>query len=253
MSAAFSLQDKVAVVTGGSQGIGLAIVNRLAAHGANVINTDLREGSEPSSAELFVKTDVSDESKIAKLVETVVEKYGRIDVLVNNAGVHLNYDTIADANLLDYERCFRINTLGVAASIKHAAPHMPSGSSIINISSLASTLGLSGLGSYTASKLPVVGLTRVAAVELGSKGIRVNAICPGSVQTPMAEAEGGEDLLEVERQAVPLGRIAQPEEVAALVHFLAADDCGFLNGQAINLCGGLSAGWSETLWEKLAS
>jgi len=253
VSAAFSLRDKVAIVTGGSQGIGLAIVNRLAANGATAINADLREGAQPTSADLFVATDVSDENKIAELIEIVVEKYGRIDVLVNNAGIHLNYDTIADSNLSDYERCYRINTLGVVAGIKHAAPHMPAGSSIINIASLAATLGISGMGSYTASKLPVIGLTRTAAVELGSKGIRVNAICPGSVQTPMAEAEGGEELLEVERRAVPLGRIARPEEVAALVHFLAADDCGFLNGQAINLCGGLSAGWSETLWEKLAS
>ncbi len=251
--AAFELRDKIAIVTGGSQGIGLAIVNRLADAGATVVCADLKDGTGASAADLFVSTDVGDEARIEQLVTTVVDRYGRIDVLVYNAGIHLNYDSIADTTLADYERCFAVNTLGVVSAIKHAAPHMPAGGSIVNIASLAATMGVAGLGSYAASKLPVVGITRTAAIELGSRGIRVNAICPGSVQTPMAGADGGEALLEVERRAVPLGRIAQPDEVAALVQFLAADDCAFLNGQAINLCGGLSAGWSEALWEKLAS
>ena len=97
----------------------------------------------------------------------------------------------------------------------------------------------------------VIGLTRVAAVELASKQIRVNAICPGSVNTPMAMEEGGESLLEVEAVATPLGRICEPGEVAALVHFLAARDCSYITGQAINLCGGLTAGLSENLWSEL--
>ena len=186
------------------------------------------------------------------LVEQTRLQFGAIDVLVNNAGIHLNYEPLENTPMEDYERCFRVNTLGVAASIKHAGKVMQAGASIINIASLAANMGVPGLGSYAVSKLSVVALTRTAAIELGAKGIRVNAICPGSVQTPMAMEEGGEELLEVESLAVPLGRIAQPGEVAALAHFLAADDCGFLNGQAINLCGGMSAGWSESLWEKLA-
>jgi NAD(P)-dependent dehydrogenase (short-subunit alcohol dehydrogenase family) len=113
-------------------------------------------------------------------------------------------------------------------------------------------VGVSGLAPYAASKAAVLALTQTAAIELAPRSVRVNAICPGSVRTPMALADGGEDLLEVEAAATPLGRICEPEEVAALIHFLAAPDCSFLTGQSINLCGGLTAGLSDNLWSKLA-
>jgi NAD(P)-dependent dehydrogenase (short-subunit alcohol dehydrogenase family) len=249
MSSSFNLDGMNAVVTGGSQGIGAAIAVRLRDAGASVHVADINECVDSSFG--FTKTDVSDETAIKKLMQEAAESLGPIDVLVNNAGIHRNYDHMSEATEEDFDRCFDVNTKGVAYGIKHVLPHMRSGGSIINVSSVSAVLGVGGLGTYTASKAAVIGLTKVAAVELAHKKIRVNAICPGSVNTPMALEDGGEALLTVEAKATPLGRICEPDEVAALVHFLAAPDCSFITGQAINICGGLTAGLSENLWSAL--
>jgi len=246
---AFSLIDKIAIVTGGAQGIGRSIVERLDVAGAKVILADLKPPSDYSGD--AYKVDVSNEADIKALYEFVKSKYGAVDVVVNNAGVHRNYDTIDVAQESDFDFCYDVNLKGVAWMMKHASPIIRDGGSIINISSASALLGVSGLSTYAASKAAVIGLTKTAAVELASRNIRVNAICPSSVRTPMAEADGGEALLAVEAVATPLGRICEPEELAAFVHFLASSECGFLTGQAINLCGGLTAGLSDALWEKI--
>jgi 3alpha(or 20beta)-hydroxysteroid dehydrogenase len=130
---------------------------------------------------------------------------------------------------------------------------MADGGKIINVASAAGLIGAVGLSDYVASKHAVVGLTKSAALELGGRNIRVNCVCPTTVETPMAMQEGGEHLIEGEKLLVPLGRICRPEEISALIHFLASDDCGFVNGQAIMVDGGMSCGTNARLFEKLIS
>lgn len=249
MNQFLNLEGHTAVVTGAAQGIGASTAARLADAGANVFAADL--GEPDDSRFNYVRTDVSDESQVRALMEAAAEASGRIDCLVNNAGIHLEYATIDDMSTQDVERCHSVNTQGVVYGIRHAARHMHRGGSIVNVSSASAVLGVGGLGSYTMSKSAVLGITRTAAIEYASRQIRVNAICPGSVRTPMAMEEGGEDLLAVEATATPLGRICEPGEVAALIHFLAAPDCAFITGQWINICGGLTAGLSDKLWQTL--
>lgn len=249
MTKLFSLEGKTAIVTGGAQGIGAAIAKRLREAGASVIVGDLKvDTADPMSK----KTDVSREDDIQALVNHAIAQTGRLDIVVNNAGVHSGYDTLDQASETDLAECIAVNTNSVMFASKHAGPKLEDGGAIVNISSVSAVLGVSSLGTYAASKSAVLALTKVAAMELASRGIRVNAICPGSVRTPMALADGGEDLLAVEAAATPLGRICEPEEVAALVHALVSSDCAFLTGQAINLDGGLSAGISDGVWQAVA-
>ena len=245
----FSLDGKVAVVTGGAQGIGEAIAHRLSDAGATVHVADL---NAPADSPTSHQVDVSQEDDVQAMINAVKAHSGRLDIVVNNAGIHRDYANLSEMKLSDLEACLAVNTKGVAHVIKHAAPVLENAGAIVNISSLAAQLGVGTLGSYAASKAAVLALTRVAAIELADRGIRVNAICPGSVRTPMALAEGGEELLQVEAAATPLGRICEPKEVAALVHALVASDFTFMTGQVLNLCGGLSAGISDGVWQAVA-
>ena len=255
MDSFFSLNGKVAVVTGGGSGIGKAVVERFARAGAKVVIGDLRDCPELAAevGGISVPTDVTDEQQVKQLLQTAVDRFGRLDILVNNAGIFANYRQLKDATAEDFQRCFDVNTLGAFYGIKHAAALMNEGGSLINTSSYAGKTGFIDLGSYGASKFSVVGMTQTAALELSERNIRVNCVCPTSVNTPMAHEEGGDALLQMEKTLVPLGRICEPEEVAAMIHFLAADDCGFINGQALNLCGGWSAGLNQRVWDKLGA
>lgn len=250
MTELFDLAGKTAIVTGGAQGIGAAVADRLETAGANIVIGDLR--APKASQRAFKETNVADENAVAALIDFAVETHGGLDILVNNAGIHTDYNRLEDLDAEALEKCLAVNTKGVAWGLKHAASKLRDGGSVINVSSASAVVGVSGLSPYAASKAAVLALTQTAAVELAPRGIRVNAICPGSVRTPMAMADDGAALLAVEAVATPLGRICEPEEVAALIHFLAASDCGFLTGQSINLCGGLTAGLSDALWTKLA-
>lgn len=251
----FSLDGKVAIVTGGASGIGLATVKRFLAHGARVAIADLSDASELAQ-ELgcfAVQVDITEPAAVEAMVAAVVAQYGGLDILANNAGVFADYKGIAETDPADFDLCYRVNVLGAFNCLKAVVPAMKNGGAIVNTASLAGKLAFDGLTSYTASKFGIVGLTQNAAIELAAQGIRVNAICPTTVNTPMAHTDGGDALLRFEETWNPMGRICEPEEVAAMIHFLASDDCGFVNGQAINLCGGASAGMNGRAIEKLGA
>jgi 3alpha(or 20beta)-hydroxysteroid dehydrogenase len=254
MHSYFSLQGKVAVVTGGASGIGLAVVRRFLNSGCRVVIGDLVspiESDQPGC--LFIKADVRDLDKMVKLMETTQESFGAVDVLVNNAGVAGGYRSLLDSTAEDFRQCHDINLLGVVNGIKAAVPHMKTGGAIVNTASFAGVSAVPDISSYIASKHAVVGITRSAALELAEQGIRVNCVCPTTVNTPMAHAEAGESLVNFERNWNPQRRICEPEEVAALIHFLATDDSSFVNGQAINVCGGASAGLNAQAIEALSA
>jgi len=255
MTGLFSLVDQVAVVTGGNSGIGLKTTERFVAAGAKVVVADLADtpSFEQNDSVRYIRCDVTNEHHVKDALNTAITEFGGLDILVNNAGIFSGYEKIVDKDASDFEKCFNVNVLGVVNGLKCAANLMRDGGRIINTASAAGLIGVSGLADYAASKHAVVGLTKSAALELADKQIRVNCVCPTTVNTPMANEEGGEHLLNAEKLLVPLGRICEPEEVAALIHFLASNDCNFVNGQAIAIDGGMSAGGSERLYEKLIS
>jgi NAD(P)-dependent dehydrogenase (short-subunit alcohol dehydrogenase family) len=255
MSEFFSLKDNVAVITGGTSGIGLKTAERFIAAGAKVVIAGRKDGTEIAEkiGATFVQCDVSSEESVAALMEAAQSTYGNIDIIVNNAGANFGYDMLMDTDVSNFDKNFNINTKGVVHGIKYGVPHMNDGGRIVNVSSAAALQGVAYLSPYVASKWAVIGITRTAAVELGDRGIRCNAICPTSVNTPMANTPEGQPQLRMERKAVPLGRIAEPEEIAAMIHFLASTDCNFISGQAIAVDGGFTAGMSVTAYNTLAA
>jgi 3alpha(or 20beta)-hydroxysteroid dehydrogenase len=252
----FNLSDKVAVVTGGASGIGRAAAERFAAAGATVVVADVSDASSFIEAigGVYVRTDISREADVKALMTRAAELRGRIDICVNNAGITVAETPIADTDADEIRRAVAVNTLGAFYGLKHAPAHMRDGGSIINTASLAAVVGFPTYAAYAASKAAIVSLTRTAAIELGPQRIRVNAICPSSVDTPMLAAQpSGETEAAISRQAAPLGTTIAPEQVAALMHFLAADDCAVITGQAINIDGGLTAGISTGMIDGLAA
>jgi 3alpha(or 20beta)-hydroxysteroid dehydrogenase len=247
----FSLAGKIAVITGGGSGIGLAAARRLAAAGAKVTIANRSDSAAAAAAfgGEYLALDVAEEAQVAKVVAAVAGRHGRIDVLVNSAGVVADMVPITELSAAGMRRHFEVNTLGVWAMMRHAAPHMPGGS-IINVASVAALLGVSTYAAYSASKAAVVSLTQTAAAELAERGIRVNCICPGSIDTPMLRSQENADVeIGFVETAAAAGRIGAAEEVAALIHFLAADDCRYITGQAIVIDGGLAHIHSHALVE----
>lgn len=251
----FSLEGKVAVVTGGGSGIGLSVVERFLASGASVVIADMSDCSELAEKLgcMAFKVNVADPVQMQALMKFTNDHYGKIDVLINNAGVFAGYKKLLEAENEDFQFCHDVNVMGIVNGIKAAVPLMNDGAKIVNTSSMAGKHGAVDLASYVASKHAAIGITKTAALELGDRKIRVNCVCPTTVNTPMAHEEGGEVMLNYEKLLVPLSRICEPEEVAATIHFLASDDCNFINGQAISLCGGSSVGINDRVREKLCS
>ena len=243
----FSIKDKVTVITGGGSGLGLATVKRFTEAGARVVMADLKDCNElaKSIGCDFIKTDVSNEAEVEHLMKTAFERYGPLDVVINNAGIINPEQLIDNAVPTDYEKLFRVNTLGVLSGIKYGAKYMRDGGSIINTASNSANGDFSGYGAYIASKCAVVGITKAAAIEYAGRGIRVNCICPNTVDTPMAYVDGCETELKVVGIITPLGRMCKAEEAAALFHFLASDDCRYITGEDIYIDGGLKAGHAD--------
>ena len=239
---------KTAVVTGGSGGIGFAVCQRLAIEGACVFSADLSptKKSLPENSHYF-KLDITREDSAEALMETVLAKAGRLDILVNAAGIEIE-KTIEETSLEDWNRIFAVNVTGIFLTSKHALPLMrvAGGGSIINFGSYDGFIADPGLAAYCATKGAVHALTRAMACDHGRENIRVNAVCPGYIDTPMLQSFFGssgdiESLKEEVRRVHPLGRYGTPEDVANLVNWLAGDEARYASGQLWVLDGGLSA------------
>ena len=248
-----SLQGKIVIVTGGASGIGAAATRAFHAAGATVVIGDIQDASD-IAAEVggaFLATDVTDAAAVDALVKTTVERYGRLDVYFNNAGIESS-GPMAEMDPEVHRRVIDIDVNGVFYGLQAAVKAMlanpePTGGVVINTASVAGLIGCPGLSSYNAAKGAVVLLTKNAALEYGRAGIRVNAVCPGIVRTPMAGrlVEGSENSAafdELVGATHPNGRAVEPEEVADLVVFLAGDTARSINGAAIPIDGGLTAG-----------
>lgn len=244
-------KDKVAFVTGGSRGIGAAIVKRLAAEGAHVVFTYVSAGDKARAVvqeveaaggnALAVQTDSGDAKAVAEAIEQTVADLGRLDILVNNAGVFVTAPAGDPANDLDaLDRQIDINIRAVVTAVRTAARHMGEGGRIISIGSVnGSRAGFAGVAEYGGSKAAVAGYTRGWAWDLGKRGITVNTIQPGPVDTDMNPDNG--DFAAMLKAGMPLGRYGRSEEVASAVAYLASPEAGFITGTTLNVDGGLNA------------
>ena len=249
-----SFEDKIAFVTGAGSGIGLATAQAFAAAGAAVAMADVNLKAAEAAAEnlkaagrraMGIRCDVSDEAEVAAAVERAVLAFGRLDIAFNAAGIHVVKAHTADVESSDFDRVIQINLRGVFYCMKHELRQMREQSSgvIVNCSSQSGFVGIPGLAAYTASKHGVIGLTKAAALEYASKGIRINAICPGPTETPMVaglmEREPGR--LDEVLSSIPLGRMGRPEEIASAVLWLCSPGAGFMVGQTVMPDGGYCA------------
>ncbi|MEV6232500.1 glucose 1-dehydrogenase [Saccharopolyspora shandongensis] len=241
------LADKVAIVTGAARGQGAATARRFVAEGAKVLLADVADeagkelADELGPAAVYQHLDVGSEDDWVDAVRAARE-LGPVGVLVNNAGV-LHFSELADTSLADYERVIRVNQIGTFLGMREVIPAMrEAGGSIINVSSVEGLGGMPLLVAYSASKFAIRGMTKVAAMELGKLGIRVNSVHPGAIDTQMiAEAAGGPVPMEHVGKRVALGRVGQPEEIAALAVFLASDESSYCTGAEFTADGGATA------------
>lgn len=247
-----TFKNKVAIVTGGSSGIGKATALAFAKKGAKVVVVDWIENSETlnlikdlGGEVLFVKCDVSKAADVKAMIEKTIAVFGRLDYAFNNAGIEGTSAPIQDCSEENWDKTIGINLKGIWLCMKYEIPEMLKQGKgvIINCSSVAGLVGFSGLPAYVASKHGVIGLTKTAALECAKLGIRVNAVCPGVIQTPMMDRLTG-NKKEAEEQFTglePVGRFGQPEEIANAVVWLCSDEASFVTGLAMPVDGGFVA------------
>ena len=248
-----SLSGKVAIVTGGSSGIGKATAIAFAREGAKVVVASRREkeGQETvkqvqsaGSEGFFIKTDVSKETDVSAMVEKTIATYGHLDYAFNNAGIEQIPTPLVEQTEETFDQVMDINVKGVWLCMKHQIPQMlvSGGGAIVNMSSIAGMIGAPGLPIYVASKHAVLGLTKSVALEYAKEGIRINAVCPGMIETDLldrvfANQEVKERLIAMH----PIGRVGKPEEIAEAVVWLCSDKASFVTGQSLPLDGGYVA------------
>jgi NAD(P)-dependent dehydrogenase (short-subunit alcohol dehydrogenase family) len=242
------LEDRVAVVTGAASGIGAATVKRFTEEGAHVVCADLNETGGD-----FVKCDISDEEQVKALFDGVVQRHGRVDIAFNNAGISPpDDDSILETGIEAWERVMRVNATSVYLCCKYVLPHMLEAGkgSIINTASFVAILGAATSQiAYTASKGAVLSMTRELGVQFARSGVRVNALCPGPVATPLLMELFAKDPERAARRLVhvPMGRFAEAEEIAAAVAFLASDDSSFITASQFLVDGGITGAYVTPL------
>jgi NAD(P)-dependent dehydrogenase (short-subunit alcohol dehydrogenase family) len=251
------LEGRVAVITGAGSGIGLATARRFATEGARVVVVDVNQDSGKAAAEEvggeFVPADVTSEEAVRELFDGVVARHGRVDIAFNNAGISPpDDDSILDTGLPAWERVQRVNLTSVYLCCKYAIPHMlrQGRGSIINTASFVALIGAATSQiSYTASKGGVLAMTRELGVQFARQGVRVNALCPGPVNTPLLKELFAKDPERAARRLVhvPMGRFAEPEEIAAAVAFLASDDASFMTASTFVVDGGITGAYVTPL------
>ncbi len=233
------LSGRVALVTGGASGIGAATVELLRSRGATVVAADLRAGDGVDAL------DVTDEAAVDALVATIVARHGRLDLAANVAGTPGVHANVADSSTDVWRSTMAVNLDGVYFCMRAElrALRAAGGGSIVNVASSAGRMGVPGLAAYSASKHGVIGLTKSAALEVAREGIRVNAVLPGSVRTPMLRGfvGGDESLLEKMGQRAPMGRLGEPDEIAEAIVWLLSDAARFVTGNTLAPDGGVAA------------
>ena len=245
-------ENKVVLITGGTSGIGLAAAKSFTEEGAGVIviGRDKERGAEAvrNVKVVFERGDISDAEDCQRLVARSLELHGRLDVLVNCAGVIFRGRTVEQTTEEEWDTTFEVNVKGTFLMCKYALPALrDSQGCIVNVSSYVGLVGFAGASAYAASKAAIVNLTRSMALDYAAEGIRVNAVCPGSVDTDMIHAAWRQFGNVVEARKLwaakhPLGRIASPEEIARVILFLASTDASFITGTALPVDGGITAG-----------
>src|SRR6266478_9639281 len=248
-----SFENKVALVTGAASGMGLATAKAFAEAGAAVVLADLKEEAVTAEAQklaaaghkaIAIRCDVSDDAQVAAMVERTVAEFGRLDAAFNNAGIMARIAPTADSTRDDWDRVIGINLRGVWSCMKHELRQMErqGGGAIVNNASVGALTGNPGIGSYIASKHGVVGLTRTAALEYVKRGIRVNAVNPGLIDTQIARdvAAGDEQAYDELAKHVPIGRAGRPEEIASAVLWLCSPGASYVVGHALTVDGGMT-------------
>jgi 2-hydroxycyclohexanecarboxyl-CoA dehydrogenase len=241
------LEGKIAIVTGAGQGIGRGIATKLAAEGATVVVTDINEDTAKETAATIggvgIRTDVTSRESVEAMVEQVMRQFGRIDVLVNNAGWDKS-GPFVDSDPADWDRIIAINLYGVLHTSKAVLPIMAAqgAGSVVNLASDAGRVGSSGEAVYSAAKGGVIAFTKATAREMARHQVNANCVCPGPTDTALFASVGGDNpkLREALTKAIPFRRLAQPEDLANVVAFLASDEAAYVTGQTVSVSGGLT-------------